>query len=167
MSLPNRKCVATNRKETFLGGAVSKCYSKVSVTITLTMMCNEVTMPYKVKYRAELTRVNHSVPYHKTLATEMHKEEQMPIKEFRKILKQIPNQRRHLLPNNWVMLERGIKGRQRLYTVYSDTKREDGNIHMIHFFHDEHAIIYFAYHKWTANDMGKLFQMYIDSKNKN
>ena len=129
-------------------------------------MCNEPTMPYKVKYRAELTRVDHSMPYHKTLATEVHKEELMPLKEFLKILKHVPNWRRHLLTDNWVMLERGLKGSQRLYTVYNDTKRKDGNIHMTHFFHDEHAIIYFDYHKWTANDMGNLFQLYIEQNKK-
>lgn len=129
-------------------------------------MCDKQTVPYTVKYKAELSRVDHSVPYHKTLATEVKKEELIQVKDLIAILKHVPNYRRHILSGNWVMLERGHKGRHRVYTVYCDTKREDGNICVIHFFHDEHAIIYFDYNKWTATDIGYLFQLYIHDENK-
>ena len=125
------------------------------------------TVPYTVKYKAELSRVEYGVPYHKTLATEVKKEELIPLKDFVQILKKVPNYRRHILSCNWVMLERGQRGSNRVYTVYCDRKREDGNIRVIHFFHDEHANIYFDYNKWTATDIGFLFQLYIlDEDNK-
>ena len=90
----------------------------------------------------------------------------MPVEEFLVILKKVPLKKRHLLSNNWVLLERGNRRNHRLYTIYNDKKRPDGQIYLIDFYHDEHAVIYFDYHKWTAKDLGYLFQLFIDENNK-
>jgi hypothetical protein len=104
------------------------------------------------------------VPYNKKLATELHEEEWMKRRDFLDLLRTIWLSKRHLLDNNWVLLERGERMRERSYTVYKDTLSHDGKIYMVHFYLDEHGINYFDHLGYTAENMGYIFQLFLTDR---
>jgi hypothetical protein len=122
----------------------------------------------RIKQIAEISSgrwmAENRVPYNKKLATELHEEEWMKRLDFLVLLRTVCLSNRHLLENNWVMLERGERMRERLYTVYKDTLYHEGKIYMVHFHLDEHGMNYFDHLGYTAENMGYIFQLFLADK---
>lgn len=119
-----------------------------------------------IRHKAEVSKVDRSHPYHITHATDMNREQEMTLKDIKSILRSTSYCNRHMLEDNWVMLERGETKGERMYTVYKDTKTENGKIFAVHFYFDEEAINYFNYHRYKPEHIGYIFQLFLREKYK-